>query len=176
MDQTIIKEDHADKSEPEAHTLYDKWTLWAHLPHDTDWSFKSYKKIMTVETVEDMLALYSNLSEKLLVNCMLFFMRNGIKPIWEDKMNRDGGCFSYRIQNKFVPKTWTLLSYATAGESLSEDKNILSLINGITISPKKHFCIIKIWLKDCSLKDPTAIMNIGSLTPDGCLFKKHIGS
>ena len=24
--------------------LYDKWVLWAHLPHDTDWSIKSYKK------------------------------------------------------------------------------------------------------------------------------------
>ena len=25
--------------------LYDKWVLWAHLPHDTDWTLKSYKKI-----------------------------------------------------------------------------------------------------------------------------------
>ena len=26
----------------EEHLLSDKWILWAHLPHDTDWSLKSY--------------------------------------------------------------------------------------------------------------------------------------
>ena len=29
----------------EHHKLNTKWVLWAHLPHDTDWSLKSYKKI-----------------------------------------------------------------------------------------------------------------------------------
>ena len=27
------------------HALHDKWVLWAHLPHDTDWSLKSYIKV-----------------------------------------------------------------------------------------------------------------------------------
>ena len=26
--------------------LSDNWVLWAHLPHDTDWSLESYKNIM----------------------------------------------------------------------------------------------------------------------------------
>jgi hypothetical protein len=26
------------------HKLSDTWILWAHLPHDTDWSIKSYIK------------------------------------------------------------------------------------------------------------------------------------
>ena len=30
------------------HQLYDNWTLWAHLPHDTDWTVKSYKKILAM--------------------------------------------------------------------------------------------------------------------------------
>ena len=28
------------------HPLHDKWVLWAHLPHDTDWSLKSYLKLL----------------------------------------------------------------------------------------------------------------------------------
>ena len=28
------------------HPLSDTWTLWGHLPHDTDWSRKSYKNIL----------------------------------------------------------------------------------------------------------------------------------
>ena len=38
-------------SQEMTHPLYDKWVLWAHLPHDTDWSLKSYKKIMTITSV-----------------------------------------------------------------------------------------------------------------------------
>ena len=37
----------------EQHPLYDKWVLWAHLPHDTDWSVTSYTKIMEVNTMEE---------------------------------------------------------------------------------------------------------------------------
>ena len=33
------------------HNLYDKWTLWAHLPHDTDWTLKSYKEIFEFNLV-----------------------------------------------------------------------------------------------------------------------------
>ena len=35
------------------HKLNDKWCLWAHLPHDTDWSIGSYKKIFEFQTVEE---------------------------------------------------------------------------------------------------------------------------
>ena len=43
-------------SQEMTHPLYDKWVLWAHLPHDTDWSLKSYKKIMTVTSIEEMVS------------------------------------------------------------------------------------------------------------------------
>ena len=77
--------------------LFDKWVLWAHLPHDTDWSLKSYKNIMEVGCVEDIIRLYNSIPEVLVKNCMLFLMRKGISPTWEDKQNRAGGCFSYKI-------------------------------------------------------------------------------
>ena len=83
-----------------ANSLYDKWVLYAHLPHDTDWSIKSYKKIMTVTTIQEMIALYTALPEELVKNCMLFIMREGISPRWEDEKNRDGGCFSFKVPNK----------------------------------------------------------------------------
>ena len=31
------------------HHLYGKWVLWAHLPHDTDWTIRSYKRIMDIK-------------------------------------------------------------------------------------------------------------------------------
>ena len=54
------------------HKLYDNWTMWAHLPHDTDWSESSYKNIITLETIEDSLMLFENFPEVMVKNCMLF--------------------------------------------------------------------------------------------------------
>jgi hypothetical protein len=155
------------------HPLYDKWTLWAHLPHDTDWSLKSYKPIMTMKTLEDALALNRALPEKLVKNCMLFLMRKGISPTWEDPKNRQGGCFSFKIKNSAVPVIWKRLSYALVGETITNDNKLLSTITGITISPKKSFCIIKVWLSNCNMQSPHLLSEIPGLTVTGCIFKKH---
>lgn len=158
----------------ERHQLYDKWTLWAHLPHDTDWSIDSYKPIQVISDVETAIALFETLPDKLTKNCILFLMREGIKPRWEDPHNRTGGCFSYRIKNNIVPNAWKNLSYTLLGESLANSPKIRENINGITISPKRHFCIIKIWLANCSTQDPNIITEVKGLSSYGCLFKKHM--
>ncbi len=170
MDMSGIME---TSSSLEMHPLYDKWVFWAHLPHDTDWSLKSYKKIMTVKSIEEMVALYSVIPEKLVKNCMLFIMREGINPLWEDKHNRLGGCFSFKVSNKVVPQVWKNLSYTLVGETLTNDVRLQRIINGVTISPKKSFCIIKVWLKNCNLQNPAQLTPIKGLSIHGCLFKKH---
>ena len=155
-----------------SHRLADKWTLWAHLPHDTDWSLSSYKEIITLETIEQALMLFENFPEVMIKNCMLFLMRKGIQPIWEDEKNKKGGCFSYKINNKNVTYSWKNLSYVLLGETLTT-KELSKYINGITISPKKNFCIIKIWLSNCNHNNPEIITEIDGLSRHGCLFKKH---
>lgn len=161
-------------SECNFHKLSDNWTLWAHLPHDTDWSVKSYKKIYTTATVEETVALTETLPEVLVKNCMLFLMRDGISPVWEDPQNRHGGCFSYKIANKNVYEVWRDLSYVLAGESISNQTSFTSCVTGITISPKKNFCIIKIWMRNTSNQNPSIVtQDVRGLTSQGCLFKKH---
>jgi hypothetical protein len=47
-------------------------------------------------------------------------------------------------------------------------------VTGITISPKKNFCIIKIWMTDCNNQNPAIVTSdVKGLSPQGCLFKKH---
>ena len=90
------------------HLLRTNWSMWAHLPHDTDWSIDSYKKIMTFKSIEELHSLFKNIPEKMVKNCMLFIMRSDTKPTWEDPINRNGGCFSYKIFNKNVINIWHL--------------------------------------------------------------------
>ena len=159
----------------EFHKLNNSWNLWAHLPHDTDWSIKSYKKIYTLTTIEETMAITETLPEVLVKNCMLFIMKTGIMPTWEDPQNRNGGCFSYKISNKIVHETWKFLTYILLGETISKNESFVSSVTGITISPKKNFCIIKIWLSNCSYQNPEIITNeIKGIVSQGCLFKKHL--
>ena len=155
------------------HELSGGWTLWCHLPHDTDWSLKSYIKLYDFNTVEQAVSVTEMLPPKLVVNCMLFLMREGITPIWEDVRNRNGGCFSYKVNNKDVQDCWRQLTYALVGNSISSNKGLLPVVNGITISPKKNFCIVKIWLANCKFQNAIVIKEVAGITPHGCLFKKH---
>ena len=158
----------------EYHILSDKWTLWAHLPHNTDWSIKSYIKISTFTTVEEIIAVTETMPPILVENCMLFMMREGIKPTWEDPKNRNGGCFSYKVSNKSVYKVWKELSYVVVGGSISKHVEFVNHVTGITISPKKNFCIIKIWMSDCSNQNQAVVTaDMKGLSAQGCLFKKH---
>ena len=126
-----------------------------------------------MSNVEDMLSLYSVMPEKLIKNCMLFLMRSGINPTWEDPANKEGGCFSFKVSNKTVPQVWKKLSYVLAGETLSNNHKLSKVINGITISPKRAFCIVKIWMKNCSIQNPSKLTEISGLSVQGCIFKKH---
>jgi hypothetical protein len=156
------------------HTLSGSWTLWSHLPHDTDWSLSSYTKICQFNTVEEAVAITEMLPPKLIMNCMLFLMRTGISPIWEDVRNRNGGCFSYKVANADVPFSWKQLTYSIVGETISNTQAILPHVNGITISPKKNFCIVKIWLANCDYQSAAVVRELVGITPHGCLFKRHV--
>jgi len=156
------------------HSLPNKWTLWAHLPQNPDWTSTGYQKIHTFENIEDTIAITETLSESLIKNCMLFVMREGVMPMWEDVLNRNGGCFSYKVSNKFICDVWKNLTYILAGNTLTTDRRLFKYINGITVSPKKNFCIIKIWLSTCEHQNPNIITSeLPVLSPQGCLFKKH---
>ena len=73
---------------------------------------------------------------------MFFLMKNDILPIYEDKNNINGGYWSIKISNENILKTWIDLSIELIRGNLDK-KNIIS---GITLSYKKKFYIIKIWI------------------------------
>lgn len=157
------------------HGLKYKWNLWAHLPQDSDWTVKSYKRIFQFKNIEEIIAVTESLPEGLVKNCMLFVMKDGITPMWEDSKNRNGGCFSYKVSNKNVFEVWRDLTYVLVGDTISNNNIFVNSVTGITISPKKNFCIVKIWLSNCDHQNPQVVTSeVMNLIPQGCLFKKHI--
>jgi len=79
---------------------------------------------------------------------MFFIMREHIQPIWEDQNNIKGGCFSLKIYKENIQEKLFELSALLLGENLGKTDDISNNINGISISPKKNYYIIRIWIKD----------------------------
>jgi len=155
-------------------SLLHRWDVYYHLPHDKTWSLQSYKVLMKqLDHVDALLALCFAVPDNVVQNTMLFVMREGITPMWEDTKNRNGGSFSYKVPNDVVAQVWRRLFLALCGETLFSDVRQMRHANGITISPKKRFCIIKIWMDDCSNQDARTVTAIPHLSPEGCLFKQH---
>lgn len=60
------------------------------------------------------------------------------------------------------------------GETLSKDCEFLTNINGITISPKKNFSILKIWNKDKKLNDTSFLtLDIANIILEESLYNAH---
>ena len=127
--------------------LNNKYTLYAHLPNDSNWDISSYKVITNINILEEMISLNENIPEDLIQKCMFFLMKDNIKPMWEDENNKKGGSISYKINNDIVYNIWKNLTYYLISDNIMENSDN---ITGISISPKKNFCIIKLWLRDCN--------------------------
>lgn len=153
--------------------LSDKWTYYIHLHDNKDWSIKSYINIITFNEIENAILLNDEITFDLIKKSMMFLMKDGINPMWEDKHNRNGGCFSFKVMNKDICNVWKQIFYNLVGKNITKNKEIYDNINGITLSPKKKFCILKIWMNNCEYKDPKIFVPMENLDLEGCLFKKH---
>ena len=165
------------------YNLNNEWTCWIHYQNDNNWTIDGYKKITKMNKLKEATLFIENLHENIIKKSMLFFMKDNILPLWESEDNINGGCFSYKINNNNVVDIFKTLIYKIIGNTITINNDILlENINGISISPKKNFCIIKIWIKNkneilnfdfTANKDPFEIHNIFLLEEQLCVFKSH---
>ncbi len=132
--------------------LNDVWTFYFHDPYDNNWTNESYKLLGTISTAEEFWQHHEHVKQD--VNKGIFFMmRDYVFPCWDDPANLEGGCLSIKVLKDAVSDFWEDVCIKLLGETLlkPEYRDKWNCINGISTSPKKHFCIIKIWVKDGTL-------------------------
>lgn len=165
----------------ESHKLNTGWIIWYHSPSDKSWNKESYKSILEINTVEDLLVLENSWNKCLpsVTEGMFFVMRKFKKddiifPLWEDKYNKSGGYWSFKVDNEHAQNIWNKLCKFTVGEYISKDIEKCQTINGISISPKKTFCIIKIWNNDCHLSNINLLSsNLNFLNLNEVKYSSH---
>lgn len=161
------------------HPFNNKWILWYHNPYDCNWSNDSYNKLYEIDGVDNYWRLYYSMQQYLpdINEAMYFIMkRKGediIWPNWEDKYNIKGGFWSFKVSSDHTNETWKNLSLYLMTEQLCNNKQDNDKINGISISPKKCFSIIKIWTSE-NMDDVSVLNNnIPFINLKESIYKTH---
>jgi hypothetical protein len=119
------------------------WTIYFHEPEDPLWTAASYKLLQRVTSWEALGAILRELGPHKTTNGLLRIMRGDISPLWENKANIRGGSYCLKVPRRSAIEVFT--RYLAAAATNSCAKVAANEIVGVTISPKKGFCIIKIW-------------------------------
>jgi len=162
------------------HPLEHEWTFW----YDKRWvrggevSYENnLKKIGTFGTVEDFWRHYNHMAKpaQLEWDSNYYLFKKGIKPMWEDEENHNGGSWLIVIRRD-VEKCntyWEKLLLGMIGETLEEDDEIC----GAVLARRKAMDKISLWNRNLN---PDAIMRIGrrvksllNITEDKITYQSH---
>lgn len=160
-------------SDTKLRKLSSKWTIWFHKSDDDKWNFESYIKLCEFDNIESYSVIMNSFKPSHAQNAMLFVMRNDIQPMWEANENKSGGCISFKIYRNNIYDAWTQLNNYLISENILKVKEDNIKINGISISPKKTFSIIKIWF--CDNTSNISMLNIMNLFKyEEAIYKEHL--
>jgi len=135
------------------HPLQNQWQLWYFRPDKTakDWS-TNLMDLTTFDTVEDFWSIYNHieLASNLTVGSDYSVFKNGIKPMWEDTQNKNGGrwLLNFYKRGGNSPKCdalWLEVLLCLIGEAFGDYSD---LVCGATINIRGKMDKVSIWTKD----------------------------
>jgi hypothetical protein len=122
------------------------WTMYFHSPEETKWTLNTFINLGSMKTWRDFWSVIEALKPDSLSDGMFFLMRDPSPPLWESHHHIRGGCYSFRCQKKDASYIYLNHIIASMLGSLTNDST--NRINGVSISPKRGFNIIKVWNND----------------------------
>lgn len=140
----------AGETAPQAHPLRSSWTFWFRPPISKANGFIEYEKtlhpIAAVETVEHFFGVYKHLKRPstlpLVSDYHLF--KKGIRPIWEDEENKNGGKWVVRLKKGVADRYWEDLLFAIIGDQFGEASDEVC---GVVLSVRNGEDILSIWTR-----------------------------
>lgn len=174
-DKAVVRE----TGDEEAVFLNDIWSIYFHGSEDPDWTLSSYTRLIDISTIQDFWKVMCVIGEHVPEN-MFFVMRESIYPCWDDAQNMYGGCVSLKVAKVDALRMLEYLLIRALGEALAKPNFAWEMINGLSVSPKRYFCIIKIWLKENSINTVegkgsiTEVLDLPSWYTGEALFKSHL--
>ncbi|KAI1722920.1 eukaryotic initiation factor 4E domain-containing protein [Ditylenchus destructor] len=163
------------------HPLQTKWALW-YLKGDRTKEWEDcLKRVSIFDTVEDFWALYNHIlpASSLTWGSDYYLFKDGIKPMWEDESNVNGGRWLVTVdKQKRAQKLdtyWLELMMAIVGEQFEEFGDHIC---GAVVNLRQKGDKVALWTKDATQDDVN--MRIGEIMksklalPDNELLKYEV--
>lgn len=132
------------------------WSLYFHAQDESKWNLASFILIGQMKTWREFWSIVEAIKIDSFADGMFFLMRDPIPPLWENHQNIRGGSYSIRVQRRDAAEVY--ITYSISAMLSNMCKDVANQINGISISPKKGFNIIKIWNIDAvKFKSPSDV-------------------
>ncbi|KAG2180464.1 hypothetical protein INT44_003468 [Umbelopsis vinacea] len=132
--------------EDQKHPLHYTWVFWfMHRPPGAKiTNYESgMKKIASFSSIEDYWAVYSHLKRpKDLPNISDYHLfKQGVRPVWEDTMNVNGGKWIVRLKKGLASRYWESLVMAIVGDQFDVGQEIC----GAVLSIRNSEDILSVW-------------------------------
>ncbi|KTW32384.1 uncharacterized protein T551_00474 [Pneumocystis jirovecii RU7] len=168
-------------AQPSVHMLKYSFTFW-YMNRTFGSKIKDYesslKKLMTFSSVEEFWSIYAYLKrpDTLPVISDFHLFKEGIKPIFEDSANQNGGKWTIRLRKGVAVRYWEQLVMAIVGDQFW---NIGDELCGAVLSIRNSEDLISVWNKSSdngrvNLKIRDFIKQVLNLPPDTILeYRGH---
>ncbi|KAJ2613284.1 hypothetical protein H4S08_002290 [Coemansia sp. RSA 1365] len=190
-------EDSIGKYSADEHPLCFSWSFWF-MHRAPGQKISDYEaamtKIATFATVETFWAVYSHLKRADQVPTITDYhmFRAGVRPVWEDPVNINGGKWMIRLKKGLTARLWERLAIAVVGNafevadeicgivlSIRNSEDIISLWNRTALDTKANFgilntmkqvmglpseCVLEYKAHNDSLRDSSSFRNTGIYT------------
>jgi len=138
------------------HPLQYRWVLWyCKQDRSKEWE-ECLKEVAGFDTVEDFWALYNHiqLASGLSWGSDYYLFKEGIRPMWEDPHNIEGGRWLITVdknrRNELLDHYWLELLMAVIGEQFDD---FGEYICGLVINVRQKGDKVSLWTRDSSKED-----------------------
>jgi len=152
--------------------LENTWSFWHDKYIGPSQSVEEYEaslhKLCTFTNIQDFWKNFNNLPavDKLKVKSSFHLMKAGIRPIWEDPENANGGFWAMRVRREDTEHTWKELVLAAIGEQFGPVLSNEDDICGVTVSLRQYDNIIEVWNANASANVNAVLARIKSIVPN----------
>ena len=134
-------------------SIKNTWNVYFHDYMDSNWNRESYEILARYDNASDFWTIFDIMRDTLQMG-MFFFMKDGVFPKLDDSYNNNKKfCFmSIKVLKTNVSEFLEYILVRMSTECLLTNSELeQGMIDGISVSPKKNFCIVKLWI--CTLDD-----------------------
>ncbi|RKP09447.1 translation initiation factor eIF 4e-like domain-containing protein [Thamnocephalis sphaerospora] len=163
--------------------LQHTWTFWfdKNAPATSESEYAAnLVPLHSVSTVQDFWRAYNNITgpDELLNRNSLYFMKQGIRPMWEDPKNERGGCLAFRVNKSETATVWRELLMLLIGEQLDGYISPADEICGLSVGARWNTDIVQIWNARADMfKMEPVLKQLGETLKDtelqSCYYKAH---